>query len=240
MLQVRGISKAFKQNSLLQDISFELQEGKVLGILGPNGAGKSTLLKILALVMQPDRGTYTIDGVDALKNSDQFRPAIGFVPQELALYEEISVMDNLIYWSNGKSRRSEYETLLEQFELLPYARKNVNVLSGGMKRRLNLAVALINSPKLLIMDESLVGVDLLNLQHICNHLAGLKAEGVTQVITSHISNSIIDLVDDVLILNEGRILYHDSKENFLALCANNQGKVDETILGIIYPEEAMK
>jgi ABC-2 type transport system ATP-binding protein len=234
LLQVRGITKAFKQNSLLQDISFEVATGKVLGILGPNGAGKSTLLKILALVMQPDGGSYTIDDTDALKSPDGLRPLIGYVPQDLALYEELSVIDNLVYWSNGNFRRADLIHILEQFELTPYTKKKVGVLSGGMKRRLNLAVALINSPQILIMDEPMVGVDLLQIQHLRTHLTHLAATGVTQVITSHISSAIIDLVDDVLILNEGKILFHKEKNDFLALCEENQGKVDETILKIIY------
>ncbi len=236
MLEVKAIHKSFNRNQIVQDVSFTLEKGKVLGILGPNGSGKTTILKILALVMKPDAGQYAIMGRNALSAPNKFRSKIGYVPQDVALFDELTVLDNLIYWSNpGAAHQNDrYQRLLKIFEIEDYARKKVYTLSGGMKRRLNLAVALLNSPEILIMDEPMVGVDILQLQHLQVYLRHLASRGMTQVITSHNANAVIDLVDQVLILFEGKIRYYQDKKDFLALSDGHFGKLDETILKLIY------
>lgn len=235
MIRLQGITKKYKQTPVLDNVSFTLERGKILGILGPNGAGKSTLLKILALVLDPDQGSYFFDDTDAIKYAKTLHPKIGYVPQELALYEDLSVLDNLIYWSNTswKQSRRQIEQLLVDFELSDLSKKRVNTLSGGMKRRLNLAVAMINSPQFLIMDEPLVGVDIVQLTLMRAFLSSLASKGITQVITSHTANAVLDILDDVLIINQGKIKFHDSKSGFLSICNNDLQKVDETIIRIM-------
>ncbi len=236
LITITDISKSIKKAVLLDEISFSLPKGKVLGILGPNGAGKTTLLKILAMVMKPDHGHYLINDEDALRNPKFFRQLIGYVPQDLALFDEISVLDNLIYWSNPQIRHNHknYRQLLAKFELDDIRRKKVRTLSGGMKRRLNLAVAMINAPEILIMDEPLVGVDVLQLKHLKRYLRQLSAGGVTQVITSHNASALIDLVDQIMLIHQGVVRYYQYKAAFLSLCNHNLGSVDEQILKIIY------
>jgi ABC-2 type transport system ATP-binding protein len=235
LIRIQGISKKYKQITVLEEINLTIQKGKVLGILGPNGAGKSTLLKIMALVLDPDHGSYFIGDVDALKNAHSIHPLIGYVPQELALYEDLSVLDNLIYWSNSsiKESRQKIDQLLADFELKPLAAKRVSTLSGGMKRRLNLAVAMINSPQILIMDEPMVGVDIVQLTLMRTYLTSLAARGITQVITSHTAGAVLEILDDVMILNKGKIKFHDSAPNFISACNNDLQKVDETIIRIM-------
>ncbi len=236
MIEINAITKSFNHTKVLENISFHLDEGKVLGILGPNGSGKTTLLKILALVLKPDQGAYTIKGDDAFKASQKFRSMIGYVPQDVALFDELSVMDNLIYWSRpgGNHNKGKYHKLLEIFEIDQYSRKKVFILSGGMKRRLNLAVALLNEPKILIMDEPMVGVDILQLKHLQEHLEYLATTGITQIVTSHNASAVINIVDQILLLYDGKMRYFQEKSEFLALCNHNFGNLDETILKLIY------
>ncbi len=235
MIRLQGITKKYKQTIVLENVSFSLERGKVLGILGPNGAGKSTLLKILALVLDPDQGSYFLDDTDAIKYAKTLHPKIGYVPQELALYEDLSVLDNLIYWSNSswKESRTRIEQLLADFELQDLSKKRVSTLSGGMKRRLNLAVAMINSPQLLIMDEPMVGVDIVQLTLMRAFLSSLASKGITQVITSHTASAVLEILDEVLIINQGKIKFHDSTPNFISACNNDLQKVDETIIRIM-------
>jgi ABC-2 type transport system ATP-binding protein len=238
VIEVSAITKSFNHTQVLENISFKLSKGKVLGILGPNGSGKTTLLKILALVMKPDHGSYSIQGDDVFKASNKFRSLIGYVPQDIALFDELSVMDNLIYWSRPgvNHGKDKYHQLLKIFEIDAYTRKKVFTLSGGMKRRLNLAVAMINSPQILIMDEPMVGVDILQLKHLQDHLRSLAETGITQIITSHNANAVINIIDQVLLIYEGKMRYFQDKSDFMALCDNNFGKLDDTILKLIYSQ----
>ena len=232
MIRIQGISKRYKQTTVLDNVSFNLPRGRVLGILGPNGAGKSTLLKIMALVLDPDAGSYHLNEQDALKHAKTLHPIIGYVPQELALYEDLSVLDNMLYWTNSswKQSRPVIHRLLAEFELDHLAGKRVSTLSGGMKRRLNLAVAMINHPQFLIMDEPMVGVDIVQLTLMRAYLTSLAKAGITQVITSHTAGAVLEILDDVMIMNKGRIKFHDSVAGFMAACNNDLQKVDETII----------
>ncbi len=232
MIRIQGISKRYKQNTVLENVSFSLPKGRVLGILGPNGAGKSTLLKIMALVLDPDGGTYQLNQMDAFKHAKTLHPMIGYVPQDLALYEDLSVQDNMLYWTNTswKESRPVIHRLLAEFELDHLASKRVSTLSGGMKRRLNLAVAMINAPQLLIMDEPMVGVDIVQLTLMRAYLTSLAKTGITQVITSHTAAAVLEILDDVMIMNKGRIKFYDNVTNFMSACDNDLQKVDETII----------
>lgn len=238
MIEVNAITKSFNHTNVLENVSFRLDKGKVLGILGPNGSGKTTLLKILALVLKPDQGTYSIKGEDAFKTSQKFRSMIGYVPQDVALFDELSVMDNLLYWTRpgDHHHKVKYHELLEIFEIDEYSRKKVFMLSGGMKRRLNLAVALLNDPMILIMDEPMVGVDILQLKHLQEHLRHLASLGITQIITSHNASAVINIVDQILLMYDGKMRYFKEKSDFLALSDHNFGNLDETILRLIYSE----
>ena len=235
MIKLRGITKNYKQYTVLENISFSLQRGKILGILGPNGAGKSTLLKILALVLNPDAGSYLVSDIDALKSPKLLHPIIGFVPQELALYDDLSVSDNLLYWSNTSQKMSQakFDQLLANFDLQQLAKKRVSTLSGGMKRRVNLAIALVNDPQVLIMDEPMVGVDIIQLTLMRAYLSSLAKKGITQIITSHTASAVLDILDDVMIMNNGKIKFYGNVQNFLSICNNDPQKIDDTIIRII-------
>jgi ABC-2 type transport system ATP-binding protein len=235
LIKLQGISKKYKQYTVLNNVSFSLQKGNVLGILGPNGAGKSTLLKILALVLDADKGSYLLSGADTQKNKKKLHQMIGFVPQDLALYDDLSVLDNLIYWSNIPANQSftRFDQLLASFELQELKNKRVSTLSGGMKRRLNLAVAVINNPQLLIMDEPFVGVDIFQLSLLRSYLSNLSKNGITQVITSHTASAVLDILDNVMVINHGKIKFYGTVQEFLTICNNDLHKIDDTIIKIM-------
>lgn len=240
MLSLSNISKGYHQHEVLHDISFSLQKNKILGVMGPNGAGKTTLLKIISLILKPDSGQVFLNNQNALQESQALRPLIGYVPQDLALYEDLSVLDNLHYWSERplKEKKSHFESLLSHTGLTELRNKRVNTLSGGMKRRLNLAIALINEPKLLIMDEPLVGMDIAQIHSMHHFLRVLSDQGVTQIISSHNAHHLLSLADEVLLLNQGKVCFLGTREAFLNLSDNDFSKVDETILKLIaYQEE---
>lgn len=234
-LLISGIGKSLNRIRVLQGVQFELSRGRILGILGPNGSGKTTLLKILALIMAPDQGVYQINGIDALKFPNELRPKLGYVPQDIALFEDLTALDNLIYWSNPQKphHKDDYYQILAQFDLSSYAHKRVYTMSGGMKRRLNLAVALLNAPEFLILDEPLVGVDIMQRQSLVMHLRQLAQGGMTQVITSHDANAVIDLIDQVMVIHDGSIRYNHPRAAFLDRCNDLHKSVDDTILQIL-------
>lgn len=235
MLKLEGITKSYKQDLILDGISFTLEKGKVLGVMGPNGAGKTTLLKIISLILSPDAGEVHINGIDALRKPKLLRPLLAYVPQDMALFEELSVIDNLYYWSEGsfKSQEAHFMQLLDETGLSQVREKRVNTLSGGMKRRLNLAVALINKPELLIMDEPLVGMDIAQIKSMHQFFSKLAEQGMSQIISSHNAHHLLNIADELLILNHGKVRFQGTKESFLNLCNNDFAKVDQTILDVI-------
>ena len=219
MIEGTALSKSYGKQKVLQDVSFALGEGRVLVILGPNGAGKTTLIKILALIARPDSGTLCIGGQDALRDTRQLRPLIGYVPQDVALFEDLSVRDNLMCWSGqrGKPARAQAERLIEELDLSSFASKKISALSGGMKRRVNLAVAMLDEPKVLILDEPLVGVDIEQRQLILGSLRKLRQSGVSMIVASHHAEEMMSLADEFMVMKDGKILFLGSADALNAM-----------------------
>lgn len=214
MVEIQSLSKAYGSNRVLNALSFTIKKGEVVGLFGPNGAGKSTLLNILALIARPDSGQYFFDETDALKRSPLVKPRIGYVPQDIALFEELTVWDNLLCWSRqpGKVAKARAEALAESLCLQDLRKSKIRSLSGGMKRRVNLAVGLLNDPDLLILDEPLAGVDTEHTAIIAGHLRYLAESGVTQIISGHSLYQLEPLVDSALVLKQGALIYQGDKE----------------------------
>jgi len=237
MIEAVALSKAYGKQKVLSDVSFSLEKGRVMGILGPNGAGKTTLIKILALIAQPDSGTLKVNGQDAVRESRQIRPFIGYVPQDVALFEDLSVRDNLLCWTGrkGKTAKAQAVRLIEELDMTSFASKRISALSGGMKRRVNLAVAMLDDPEVLILDEPLVGVDIEQRQLINESLKKLALSGVTQIIASHHVDEMMMLADDIMVMKDGRILFL-GKSGQLIDMRNKQGDsatLEEVILNML-------
>ncbi|HLR52295.1 MAG TPA: ABC transporter ATP-binding protein [Candidatus Avamphibacillus sp.] len=201
MLKVKEISKSFGKNNVLNQLSFSTQPGEIIGLVGENGAGKSTLLKILATIEKQDQGCITFDGVPYEGNIKDIRKKIGFVPQDIAIWENFSVEENMVFfeklgWKN--KNKSALRALCLDMKLDKWKEK-ASTLSGGMKRKLNLAITLIHEPTLLLLDEPTVGIDLKSKKEIGYYLKQLaNQEKKTIIYTSHDMDEIIHLCNRVL------------------------------------------
>ncbi|MGQ9854813.1 MAG: ATP-binding cassette domain-containing protein [Candidatus Oleimicrobiaceae bacterium] len=222
MIEINGLVKKYGERLAVNEVSFCVQEGEIFGLLGPNGAGKTTTISILATLLPPDQGQVTIGGYDLVQETNQIKPLIGFVPQELALYPTLSAWDNLaffgrIYGLRGTALKERIAAVLDLVGLRDRAGDAVRTFSGGMKRRLNIAAGLIHQPRLLFLDEPTVGVDPQSRNFIFEHIERLKAEGMTILYTTHYMEEAERLCDRVAIIDEGRILALDTTKGLIGL-----------------------
>lgn len=205
------VRKTFNSVVAVEDVSFEIQKGEIFGLLGPNGAGKTTLIRVLSTVLPPDAGELTIGGASVTRAPQEVRKLIGVCPQELALYDDLTASENLVFFGrmNGlsgslaKDRATEY---LELVGLQERAKSRVGTFSGGMKRRLNLAASLVASPALLFLDEPTVGVDPQSRNHIFETVERLNREGMTVLYTTHYMEEADRLCDRLLIMDHGSVI----------------------------------
>lgn len=209
MLKVEALSKAYKQKQVLDKLSFTIEAGEVVGLVGENGAGKSTLLNILATVLKPTTGSITLGDVD-YKQQQQIRKIIGYVPQELSVWEELSVEDNMKFFAKlswKKVTLEQCQALCQQIQLTQWKEK-VSSLSGGMKRKLNMAISLIHGPELILLDEPTVGIDMRSKEEIGQYLVDLaKQQNKMIIYTSHDMNEIEKFCDRVYIIGEDPFYY---------------------------------
>ena len=211
MIVAENLCKSYARKTYLQDICVCLNKGQALAVAGENGAGKTTLLRLLATVLRPDSGALTIGGINALAAPKRARRLIGYVPQGIALMQELSVGDNLRYWMAEKDE-ARYRDTLGVIGLEDTEKKRVSKLSGGMQRRLNIGASLVTAPSVLILDEPLAGVDSENRRRIIAHFAALKESGVTIVFTSHYMDEMRRLADALIVLKDGRAVYNGGSE----------------------------
>lgn len=200
MLEVNGVQKRYKRKNVLQDVSFQLKEGEIVGLVGENGAGKSTLLQILALVLQPTAGELRLDGKRYEDDFKRLRQKIGYVPQDISVWEEYTVEENMRFFERLSWKRRSLEecrNLCLEMQLTQW-KEPVHSLSGGMKRKLNLAISLLHDPILLLLDEPTVGIDLKSKTEIGSYLLDLaKKEGKMILYTSHDMDEITNICDRV-------------------------------------------
>lgn len=208
MIRVEGLTKAYRKKRVLTDICLHIGKGEILGLIGPNGAGKSTLLSILATIKKPTAGTISICGRSMDKHKKEIRQLIGYVPQDVTLLNDLSVKENLIFWSKF-SKEAISETYLIQLcktvNLSEQWDKKVANLSGGMKRKLNILIALIHNPPILLMDEPTVGIDIQSKMEINQYLRQLALEGKTIVYITHDMNEILHTCDRIAVMKSGKI-----------------------------------
>lgn len=200
MLKVTGLQKKYKGKSVLENISFQMKPGEIVGLVGENGAGKSTLLQLLATVIQPTQGVIQLDNLSYSGNIKEIRRIIGYVPQEIAIWEEFTVEENMLFFEklSWKKRTVEECRQLCLDMQLTYWNEEVQSLSGGNKRKLNLALSLLHDPVLLLLDEPTVGIDLKSKMEIGTYLRKLaKNDGKMIMYTSHDMDEIITVCDRV-------------------------------------------
>lgn len=211
MIVASGLKKSYGKTTYLNGVDLNVAQGSALAVVGENGAGKTTLLKILATASKPDAGTMMIGGIDAIGSPGSAREIIGYVPQGIALMQELTVRDNLKYWMKTHDE-GIYQQTLDMISLKDVERKKVKTLSGGMKRRLNIGASLVLTPRLLILDEPLAGVDIANRRKIISALLHMKQKGMTIVFTSHYIEEMHMLADSLIALKDGRCAYYGSAD----------------------------
>jgi ABC-2 type transport system ATP-binding protein len=211
MITVRSVSKSYGNIEAVRNVSFSIEKGEIFGILGPNGAGKSTIVNILNTLVRPDKGDVIIDGINIRGDGNAVKLIMGVVPQEIALYEELTAYENLMFW--GGLYNIPKPVLIENanrtldiVDLSSRKKDRIKTFSGGMKRRINIACSLLHNPRILVLDEPTVGVDPQNRNHIFEVIERLHDEGMTIIYTTHYMEEAERFCDKIAIMDVGRII----------------------------------
>lgn len=233
IIEVKNVTKRFNDKLVLDNVSYEVNQGEIFGFIGPNGAGKSTLINIMTSLLTPDSGTIKICGYDILKEPIKAKECIGYVPQDISLMEELTAYDNLeffgaLYGLKGKELKERINEALEVTGLVEKKKEKVKKFSGGMKRRLNIAAAIMHHPKVLIMDEPTVGVDPQSRNHIFNFTKNICNEwGTTVIYTSHYMEEVEELCKRVFIIDLGKeVAYGTEDEIKTSVFPNNKVTIE--------------
>jgi ABC-2 type transport system ATP-binding protein len=242
VMEVADLRRSYGSQIAVHSVSLRLHAGKIVGLLGPNGAGKSTLIRMLTLELQPDQGRISLSGEDALRRPMWAKAQIGLVPQEIVLYDELTAADNLmffgaIYGLQGMTLRKRADELLVQVGLWDRRGDTVDKLSGGMKRRLNIAAGIMHAPAVIFMDEPTVGVDPQSRSYIFSLVQQLAAEGRAILYTTHYMEEAQALCNEVQIIDHGRIIATGSPGELIA--EYGDGDVIELEFGV-QPEPALE
>jgi ABC-2 type transport system ATP-binding protein len=214
-LSAENLHKSFNAYKAVNGVSFNVHKGEIFGLLGPNGAGKTTTIRILSTVLSPNHGDALIGGHSIRRNAEAVRRLIGVCPQELALYPDLSAFDNLLFFGrmvglSGKEARTQAIANLELMGLEDRAKGKVDKFSGGMKRRINLAISLMGHPQLLFLDEPTVGIDPQSRNMIYRTIEDLRDKGMTILYTTHYMEEADHLCHRVAIMDGGRIIALDT------------------------------
>ena len=211
MLEIKGLCKLYGGESVLDNFEMEVGKGQIFGLIGSNGAGKSTVIKILAGIMNPDKGRVLIEGKPLLSNADLLKRTIGYIPDHFGTYPNLTVKEYMEFFSSafglrGLKGRDRWETLLDQVGMRSHENDFVETLSRGMKQRVCLARVLIHEPRLLLMDEPVAGMDPVTRSVVKEMLKRLKEEGMTVIISSHVLTEMTDLCTHIGIMDRGQML----------------------------------
>jgi ABC-2 type transport system ATP-binding protein len=230
ILDVTRLRKSFGSLVAVDDVSFALEAGQLVGLLGPNGAGKTTTVSMIAGLVTPERGEVLVGGRRLAGDTDPAKRRLGLVPQDLALYEELSARDNLrffgaLYSLAGRALETAIAQALDLVGLADRARDPVKAFSGGMKRRLNLAAGIIHDPDILLLDEPTVGVDPQSRNAIFDNLEALKARGKALLYTTHYMEEAERLADRIVVIDHGRVIADDTLAGLQSSVAPAGGSV---------------
>lgn len=224
IIEVKELSKSYKDNKAVDNISFNVEQGRIYGILGPNGAGKSTTIKMLAGLLSQDSGTIVYEGDSTI---EKWSKNIGLIPQNIAIYDELTAKENIsffvsLYGITGKEKEERIAQTLKFVGLEDVKDKPAKEYSGGMKRRLNIACAIVHAPKLIIMDEPTVGIDPQSRNYILESVKNLNKHGTSVIYTSHYMEEVEAICDRIIILDKGHIILNDEKDNIKKMFLDKQ------------------
>jgi ABC-2 type transport system ATP-binding protein len=215
---IKDLVKNFKEFKAVDGVSFSICKGEIFGLLGPNGAGKTTTIRVMSTVLPSDGGDITIGGHSVHKEAESVREIIGVCPQDLALYEDLSALENMVFFGRmaGMTSAAAKEQALANLKLMGLeerAKGKVQKFSGGMKRRINLAIALMGHPQLLFLDEPTVGIDPQSRNNIFENINALRKNGMPILYTTHYMEEADRLCDRIAIMDGGKIIALDTTHN---------------------------
>lgn len=218
ILKVNLLNKSYGDRHVVRDLSFQIHSGEILCLLGPNGAGKSTTINILCGLLDYNNGEIIWNGKKVETCLNQFKGRLGVVPQDLAIYEDLSAWKNVMFFASlyglkGENLKTNVSRALEFVGLLDRKNDKAQAFSGGMKRRLNIACAIAHNPDLLIMDEPTVGIDPQSRNHILSSIKKLKENGMTILYTTHYMEEVEEISDRILIMDSGNIIAEGTKDS---------------------------
>ena len=232
-IEVKNLHKSFGELKAVNGVSFEVEQGEIFSLLGPNGAGKTTTISMLSCLLRPDEGDALVMGHSIKDDQMGVKAVLGVVPQEIALYEDMSARENLTFWGKmyglrGAPLKTRVDEVLEIIGLTDRAKEYIKKYSGGMKRRVNIGVALLHKPKVIYMDEPTVGIDPQSRRNILDSVVALKNQGMTVLYTTHYMEEAQELSDHIAIMDTGKVIAYGTNAELIKIV----GQMDRITLMI--------
>jgi len=232
-IEVTNLKKSFGDLQAVADVSFKADSGEVLSLLGPNGAGKSTTISMLSGLLAPTAGDASIMGHSVTKEPEAAKKSLGVVPQDIALYPDLSARENLVFWGKmyglrSAALKSRVDEVLEVIGLADRQKDHVGKFSGGMKRRVNIGAALLHKPDVVIMDEPTVGIDPQSRRHILDNVKELNKQGMTVLYTTHYMEEAAELSNHIAIMDKGRVIAYGTHDELIKM-VGEQTRIDITL-----------
>ncbi|MFR1710488.1 MAG: ABC transporter ATP-binding protein [Clostridium sp.] len=226
LINIKNLTKSFEDNLAVDNLSLSIDKGEILGFLGPNGAGKTTTINMITSILKPTKGEIEIFGKSFFKHAPEIKSRMGIVPQNIALYENLTVEENIIFFAKLYGLRKNLlkeglDFALDFTSLQDHKSTKCKHLSSGMQRRLNIACAISHKPEIIIMDEPTVGIDTQSRNHILHMVKKLNEEGCTIIYTSHYMEEVQQLCNKIAIMDNGKLIAKGTKDELISLISDN-------------------